>query len=80
MAAISRIKPGQVLFTVSRQKMGNTTMSYDAVHEVRVTEVDADGQFVMASWNSNAIRRYLAIDVAKWKVSRPIVKKPSLFR
>ncbi len=76
MAAISRIKQHQVLFTVTRQKMGNTTMSYDAVHRVKVTEVDPAGKFVMASWNGNAVRRYSESHVAKWKVNEP-VKKPN---
>jgi hypothetical protein len=80
MAAISRIKTEQILFTVTRQKMGSTTMSYDAVHRVRVIEVDPEGRFVIASWNGNKARRYSASQVSKWKVNEPIVKKPAIFR
>jgi hypothetical protein len=80
MAAISRIKPKQVLFTVTRQKMGNTTLSCDVVHRVAVTEVDPSGQFVMASWNGNPVQKFSALRVSKWKVSEPKVKKPALFR
>lgn len=74
MAAISRIKVGQTLYTVTRQKIGNTTMSRDAVHSVYVTEVDPDGKFVSASWNGNQTKLFRASDVAKWRVSKPVAK------
>lgn len=79
MASISRIKPQQVLYTVTRQRMGNTTMSRDAVHRVMVTEVDPAGKFVMASWNGNPVRRYSESQVAKWRVKEPVTKPRPLF-
>ncbi len=80
MASISRIKPQQTLYTVTRQKMGNTTMSRKAVHRVVVTEVDPEGKFVMASWNGNQVRRYSESQVAKWKVKEPATDSQPLFR
>lgn len=71
MAAISRIKPGQTLYDVTKQQMGNTTLRRTAVFQVKVTEVDPDGKFVMASWNANPARKYRPNQVAKWRVSKP---------
>lgn len=79
MAAISRIKPNQVLYSVERRKMGNTTLSETVVYQVLVNEVDPDGQFVIASHNGNPARRYSERAVAKWKVNKPETKK-KLFR
>ena len=33
--------------------MGSTTVSWTALYNIRIIEVDHEGQFVMASWNSN---------------------------
>lgn len=70
MASISKLKPGQICYTVTRHKMGNTTLSTISVHHVRVIEVHED--HVVASWNSNAARKYFDRDVAKWKVNKPV--------
>lgn len=74
MAAISRIKPGQTLYSVTKQQAGNTTMRRTAVHLVVVTEVDPDGKFVMACWNGNPARKFFPNSVAKWRVSKPATK------
>lgn len=71
MAALNRIQPGQVLYTLTRQKMGHTTMSRLAVHEVRVVEMLPEGRGVLASWNGNTPRKFYASQVAKWRVNRP---------
>jgi len=71
MATISRIKPGQVLYTVTRQQMGNTTIRRGVLHSVVVKEVDPEGQYVIASWNSNVPRKFYEREVAKWKVKKP---------
>jgi hypothetical protein len=77
MAAISRIRPDQVLFTVRRQKMGNTTMKQTVYHRVTVREIDPEGRFVIATWNGNAPEKFYASEVARWKVSDPRLKKAS---
>lgn len=74
MATIPSLKPGQTLYTVTQQKMGNTTMSRQAVHPVKVVEVDPEGKFVVASWNCNPARKFFAAQVAKWKVNKPAPK------
>ena len=72
MAAFKNIKPGQILFTVSRRKMGNTNLSSIVVHRVCVVSVDEDRQTVMASWNGNPPREYRIREYSKWKVSEPV--------
>lgn len=70
MATIKKLKPGQTCYTVTRHKMGNTTLSTTAVHPVFVLEVHDD--HVIARWNNNAPRKYHEGDVAKWKVNKPV--------
>ncbi len=72
MAAFKNIKPGQILFTVSRHRMGNTTASTVAVHKVSVESVDEETQTVIASWNSNKSRKYYPSEYSKWKVREPV--------
>lgn len=71
MATIGRLKPNQVLYTVVRQKMGNTTVSRGVLHRVVVKEIDPEGRYVVASWNNNPARKYFERDVARWRVSEP---------
>jgi hypothetical protein len=76
MAALSRIKPEQILYTVTRQGMGNTTMTRLAVHEVKVLEVDLVKRKVRAIWNHfNPPEWYSERQVARWKVSKPKADK-----
>lgn len=74
MATISRLKPGQKLFTVTRRKMGNTTITETAVHDVVVKEIDIDRDRVFASWNSNAPKWFYLGDIKKWLLSEPKTK------
>lgn len=73
MASIRNLKPGQVLYTISRRKMGNTTISTTVVHPVEVVRVAEDGRSVVAVWNSNRERTYYERDVTKWRVQRPLL-------
>jgi len=75
MASIKRVTVGQTLYTVTRQKMGNTAMSHSVTHTVTVIEVDPESRFVIASWNGNTARRYRERDVARWKVNKPGSRK-----
>lgn len=71
MAALSRIKVGQTLYTVTRQGMGNTTMTRLAVHSVTVKEINLEKRRVFASWNYNAPQWFTERQVARWKVNKP---------
>lgn len=72
MAQIKKLKVGQVLYTVTRSRLGNTTLRTVHVHEVVVKEIDPEGKFVIASWNHNRAEKYWAGDVGTWKVSKPV--------
>ena len=72
MTDISKLTPGQVLYTVTRGKMGNTTISTVYIHPVRVVSIEPDGRSIMASWNHNAPRRFFARQVEKWRVKEPL--------
>jgi hypothetical protein len=69
MATLSRLTVGQVLYSVERVKMGNTSMRRGALYRVRITEICEDS--VMASWNGNPPRRYGLRAIKKWRVNEP---------
>ncbi len=75
MANIENLTIGQVLYTVTRRKMGNTTIKENAVHAVVVKEIDLQKRRVLASWNSNTPRWFYGADVTKWKIKKPEAKK-----
>jgi len=76
MVAFSTIKPGDELFQVRRVKMGNTTMSRDAVYSVVIKEVHE--RHAMASWNGNPPTRWSADQIAKLRRTEP-KRKPDMF-
>lgn len=51
--------------------MGNTTIKQGLLYQVKVTNVDPGGAFVMASINGNTVRKYGRESVSKWKVKKP---------
>lgn len=71
MATIAKLTPGQVLYDLRRQKMGNTAVRRTACYDVRVIEVASDGSHIIASWNGNTPRRYRESDVRKLRVKKP---------
>lgn len=78
MATIAKLTPGQTLYELRRQKMGNTAVRRTACYEVRVIEVAGDGSHIIASWNGNAPRRYRESDVKKLRVKKPEPKRQVL--
>jgi hypothetical protein len=77
MASFDRIQPGQVLFTVTRQRAGNTTMTRQAVHSVVVVSVDKERRRCEACWNSNKPRTFFESSVKRWKVRDPRKSAPA---
>lgn len=75
MAAISRMKVGQVLWNLKRVRMGNTTVSITSCYPVRITEISESGGSVMASWNSNTPRRMGQGEVNRLRVNKPQPKR-----
>lgn len=73
MATISRLQPGQIVWQVVRQKMGNTRSTRGALFSLKIIEVhiDADPPYVVASWNHNKPEQYYERSVKKWRVKKP---------
>jgi hypothetical protein len=66
------IKPEGVYYTVTRHKMGNTTMRTVSIHTVSVLAIDAEKRTVLACWNGNPARIYSERDFSKWRLNKPI--------
>jgi hypothetical protein len=77
---ISKLKPGDVVFSVEKTKMGNTTLKTVSVFRVYIKEVHET--HVIASWNGNPARRFGLAAVNKWKEKEPvrIQIRPSYYR
>lgn len=71
MASFDRIKPGDVLYDVHREKMGNTTMSRLGCWEVRVISVDQEKRTAECSWNGNRPRTYYEANINRLRRSKP---------
>ena len=65
MVAIATIKPGDVLYDVRRQKMGNTTMSRVAVWPVKIESIDHAAGIAVVRWNYNPPQKYRASDLRR---------------
>lgn len=72
---ISSLKPGMVVYSVTRQKMGNTTISTVAVHHVTIESVDLEHRTVVASWNCNPPRKYREREIARWRAKKPVLMR-----
>lgn len=73
MASIKKLFPGQVLWSIERQKMGRTALSTDVLYEVVVESVSEDGKSIMARWNGNPSRRWNERQVKRLKTIKPVV-------
>lgn len=71
MATLKNLTVGQVLHTITKHKMGNTTMNTISVHQATIVEVHEN--YVIATWNGNTPRRYSEREVSKWRTKKPIV-------
>lgn len=58
MVAFSRIRAGDELWDVHREKMGNTTMSRLGSWRVLVVSVDPETRTARCKWNGNPAKRY----------------------
>ena len=75
--SVTALKPGQEVFAVTREKMGNTTAMRTVVRSVWIKEVEASAGRVTASWNGNAPRVFHARN-GKLPWSRTNPEKPRL--
>lgn len=68
-----KLKPGMVVYSVGKQKMGNTTLTTTTVWTVQIISVDQESRTAVASWNGNPPRKYYEHDIAKLKEKRPML-------
>lgn len=70
---INRLKVDQVVYSVSRQTMGNTTMQTTVVHPVRIIEINVKEGWVLASWNCNRARKFYSKSISAWREKKPVL-------
>ena len=74
---IKNLQPGQTVWNVRRQKMGNTTISTVAIFPVRIVEVhpreegSMHSEYVLASWNGNRPEKFYRKTIGGWKKEKP---------
>ena len=64
---------GGTYYTVTRHKMGNTTISTVSVHAVIVISLDSVRETVIASWNGNTPQKYYEHQYKKWRKTKPVL-------
>lgn len=69
MVALTALKPGDILYEVSREKAGNTTMTRTVCRPVKIIEVHEN--HVLASWNGNPPRKFFGATISRWRRSKP---------
>lgn len=69
---LDKLQPGQTVWEIYRQKMGNTTISRRVLGTVKVIEVDLEKRRVLANWGGNSRPSwYSEKAVSKWKLIKP---------
>lgn len=74
MVALSSLKPEMVVYSVGRQRMGNTTISQTVCWPIRIVEVHDNGT-VTASWNGNKPQKFYQSQIKQWRRSKPAKAK-----
>lgn len=70
--ALSALKPGDVVYSVSTERAGNTTLRRTVCRTVTIKEVDAEKGTVLASWNGNTAKTFRACGgKLPWRRSKP---------
>jgi hypothetical protein len=78
MAILKKLNPGQVVYEVRRETLGNTTLKTTRVTRIHILEVirgEGTRGHVIASWNGNKARPFYAAAVLKWHVNKPTLVK-----
>lgn len=70
---IESLQPGQIVYSIERGRLGNTTLRTVRIYSVRVIEVDAAEGRVVASWNSNRPQTYYRAAWSKWRKDKPMM-------
>lgn len=70
---LESLKPGDVVYSLSRGKMGNTTMRTTYVHHVTIKSIDLENQTCVACWNCNRDRTFYRGEWSKWRKNAPVM-------
>jgi len=65
--------PEMVVYSVTKGKMGNTTLNTVRVHQVLIVSTNPENETVIASWNGNAHKTFHASSYEKWRKTKPEV-------
>lgn len=68
-----KLKEGMTLWTVSKHKMGNTTISTVSVHAVKIISVDEHERSFVYSWNGNSPQQGREWQLKQFKIKEPIL-------
>lgn len=71
MATLSKLTPGQTVWSLETVGVGNTTLRRKALYAVMIVEIDTDKRMALASWNGNTARWYGERAIKKWRVKKP---------
>ena len=71
MATIHRLVPGQIVYQITRQAMGNTTVRRNVLYTIKIIEIDLDHGRVLISWNGNRPEWRTQRHVKAWRVRNP---------
>jgi hypothetical protein len=70
---IDKLKPGMLVYSVGRRRMGNTTINTTSVWSVYIVAVDTAKGVVLARWNYNPPQRFNANVWSKWRLKKPLL-------
>jgi hypothetical protein len=69
---ISSLKPGQILYRVSKVKMGNTTRNTVQVFRVVIRDICPVSKSFWASVNGNPAQQYSKVP-PNWRAKKPVL-------
>ena len=61
------------VYSLGKQKVGNTTMTSVCVWPVTIVEIDHDKETVIASWNCNKPQKFYPHSWSKWRLKKPVM-------
>lgn len=74
-----RLAAGMTVYTISKERMGNTTMKTTVVRPVSIISVDTQSRAVRAIVQGGRERTYSEPAIRRWRESRPVLVPVGLF-
>lgn len=71
-----KVQVGDVLWSKSRGRMGNTIIKETRWHSVRVIDIDSEKKTACVSWNGNPTETYYRKQVERLYRNKPKAKEP----